>query len=159
MTGVFQIRKQNDGGVQELREYDSKVVLAVGDPVSFSTDGTIKAYATGDVILGVNDSQMIAPEFYEQADLDAIATTPVTVLVSPIKQDESEVEVVPAVAITDEAAMKGYIGLEYDFNVSNELVMTLAGTDARVSGYKKYTAKDGTATFNPIVTFNTAVFG
>jgi hypothetical protein len=159
MTGTFQIRKQNDGGVQELREYNSKVVLAVNDPVAFSTDGTLKAYATGDEILGVNNSEIVAPEFYSQVDIDAIATTPVKVLISPVKQDESEVEVIPSVAITAVATIEAVIGHKLDFNVSNELILGTPGTDAQVSGYKVYTAKDGDLNINPIVTFLDAVFG
>ena len=159
MTGTFQIRKQNDGGVQELIEYNSKVVLAVNDPVSFSTDGTLKAYATGDEILGVNNSELVAPEFYNQEDLDAIATTPVKVLISPVKKDESEVEVIPSVAITSVATIEAEIGLKRDFNVSNELVLGADGTDARIVDYKVYTAKDGSLTINPIVVFLTTVFG
>ena len=159
MTGTFQIRKQNDGGVQELREYNTKVTLAVGDPVAFSTDGTLKAYATGDEILGVNNSQMAAPEFYNQSDLDDIATTPVKVLISPIKGGESEVEVIPSVAITAIATIEAVIGHKLDFNASNELVLGTPGTDAQVSGYKVYTAKDGSLTINPIVTFLSTVLG
>ena len=159
MTGTFQIRKQNDGGVQELIEYNSKVVLAVNDPVSFSTDGTLKAYATGDELLGVNNSEIVAPEFYSQVDIDAIATTPVKVLISPVKKGESEVEVLPSIAITAIATIEAEIGTKVDLNVSNEVVLGVAGTDARIIDYKVYTAKDGTLDINPIVVFLTTVFG
>jgi hypothetical protein len=159
MTGTFQIKKQNDGGVQELREYNTKDVLLVGDPVALDTDGTVIAYGTGDEILGVNDSQMAAPEFYSQTDLDAIATTAVQVLISPVKEGESEVEVLPSVAITAEATIEAVIGHKLDFNVSNELILGTPGTDAQVVDYMVYTAKDGTLTINPIVIFLDAVFG
>jgi hypothetical protein len=157
MTGTFQIRKQNDGGVQELYNAATNVVFAVNDPVSYDTDGTLKAYATGGQIFGVNNSEMVAPEFYGQTDLDNIATTAVDVLISPVKL-ESQVEVLPSIAITDEATIKAVIGHKLDFNVSNELVLGLAGTDAQVVDYKVYTAKDGTLTINPIVIFLDTVY-
>jgi hypothetical protein len=159
MTGKFQIKKQNDGGVQELREYNSKVVFAVNDPVSFDTDGTVKAYVSGEEILGVNSSEMVAPEFYSQTDLDAIATTAVKVLISPVKKDESEVEVAPATPITDVATIEAEIGSKVDFNVSDQVVVGVAGTAARIVDYMVYTAKDGSLTINPIVTLLTTVFG
>ena len=157
MTGTFQIKKQNDGGVQELIEYNTKDILAVNDPVSFDTDGTVIAYAGGQ-ILGVNNSQMVAPEFYSQTDLDAVATTAVKVLISPVKQGVTEVEVVPSVAITAVATIEAVIGHKLDF-VANELVLGTPGTDAQVVDYMVYTAKDGTLTINPIVILLDAVFG
>ena len=150
MTGTFQIKKQLDGGVQELLELESKVILAVNDPVAFSTDGTVVAYGTGDEIVGVNSSEMVAPEFYNAADLTGIAVTPVKVLISPVKSS-SNVEVLPSVAITTEAAAKAEIGLLRDFNASNKLIAGIAGTDAQVVDYMVYTAKDGTLNINPIV--------
>jgi len=152
MTGIFQIKKQNDGGVQELIELDTKVVLNVNDPVAFSTDGTIKAYASGDEIVGVNNSEMVAPEFYEQVDLDAVGTTPLKVLISPVKHN-SLVEVLPSVTITDEATIKAEIGTKVDLNASLEVVLGTSGTDAQIVDYMKYTAKDGALNINPIVKF------
>jgi len=150
MTGLFQIKKQLDGGVQELLGMKSKVVLNVNDPVTLDTDGTIVKYASGDALLGVNNSEMVAPEFYNQADLDAIATTAVETLINPAKEN-TMIEVVPAVAITTQAAIDALIGYKADFDANLKLVTTAAGTDAQIVDFIKYTAKDGTLTFNPIV--------
>lgn len=158
MTGAFQIRKQNDGGVQELREYETTSVFAVGDPVGSDGAGNIIAWVSGAELLGVNDSQMVAPEFYSQADLDNIATVALPILISPIKERESEVEVVPSVAITNESAMKAEIGSLCNINGSNQIVVGVLGTDCQIVDYKKYTAKDGSLTFNPIVVFTNTMF-
>lgn len=157
MTGTFQIRKQNDGGVQELMEASTNVEFDVNYPVSFSTDGTIVAYASGSELLGVNNSEIAAPEFYEQTDIDDIATTAIKVLVSPVKEN-SLVEVLPSVTITDADTMAGYIGTKCDFDASLELVLGTVGTDAQVLDSKTYTAEDGTLTINPIVKFLSTVY-
>lgn len=157
MTGTFQIRKQNDGGVQELINASTNVEFDVNYPVSFDTDGTLTAYASGAEIFGVNNTEFAAPEFFSQDDLDDIATTALTVLVSPVKSN-SLVEVLSSVSVTDEDTMKGYIGSKVDFNASLAAVLGTAGTDAQVMDYKVYTATDGTLTINPIVKFLSTVY-
>jgi len=150
MTGTFQIKKQLDGGVQELLELSTKDVLAVNDPVSFDTDGTLIPYATTLIAVGVNSSEMASPEFYDAADITNIGTTPVKVLISPIKHN-SNVEVIPSVAITSEATIIAEIGQTAAFNSSLELIVGTPGVDAQIVDYMVYTAKDGSVTINPIV--------
>jgi hypothetical protein len=151
MTGVFQAKKKLGGGVQELTEQLSKVAHAVNYPVSYSgTDGTVVAYATGDEIYGLNQSQIVAPEFYDQVDIDAIASTPLTILVEPVTH-LTQIEVIPSVAITVEATMIAEVGTKVDFNVSLEAVLGTPGTDAEIVSYNLYTNADGTININPIV--------
>lgn len=166
MTGAFQIKKQLDGGVQELIEMKAKTVLAVGDPVSVDTDGNLKAFATGEQIFGVNNSQIAAPEFYEQVDIDAIdATHQLTVLINPIKKDRTMIEVEPVTAITTQAAMDALMYDHFDFGTAgdaaklvNATPVVIASADATVVDFMKYTAKNGDLTFNPIVKMLNATY-
>jgi hypothetical protein len=98
---------------------------------------------------------MAAPEFYNQTDLDDIATTAVKVLISPVKHN-SNVEVLPAVAITGTMAealaiIEPVIGHKLDFNAGLEIVLGTPGTDAQIVDYMVYTAIDGAVNINPIV--------
>lgn len=150
MTGTFQIKKQLDGGVQELVELNTKDVLAVGDPVSFDTDGTLIPYATTLSIAGINNSQMSSPEFYDASAITAIATTPVKVLINPVKS-ETFVEVIPSVAITAVATIEAEIGQTAAFNAGLELIVGTPGVDAQIVDYMVYTTKAGVLNINPIV--------
>jgi len=96
---------------------------------------------------------------YEQIDLDNIGSTPLPILISPVKH-QSWVEMLPLVAITDEATAKANIGLTRDITAAFALDIAgaVVNSDATIVDYIKYTNADGSLNFNPVVVMNNTFF-